>query len=367
MNPVICYTESYLNYCFLFWCSSMAHNPYILWKAQYHMDRYSRQVILSQIGEEGQERLKKANVTVIGCGALGSTIAEHLARAGVGEILIVDRDFLELDNLQRQHLFSESDLGIPKARAAEEKLREINSGIRIKGIVEDVNQDNVEGFIKGKDIVLDGTDNLDIRYLLNDACIKNRIPWIYGACVSVHGLTMNILPEGPCLRCLLPRIPTPGSLPSCDTVGIINTLPSVVGSLESTEAIKFLVGEPLVSCLTVIDVWERDFRNVEVSQREDCPCCVNHEYEFLDTPREVTVLCGRDAVQINPSKKKSISLKELASTLAPLGEVKMTPFVLFFSSGQYTLSIFPDGRTIVKGTNDEKEAKSLYDKYVRSR
>ena len=329
------------------------------------MDRYSRQVLLSQIGGKGQEALNKSKVTIIGCGALGTGIAEHLTRAGIGDILLVDRDFIELINLQRQHLFTESDVGEPKAVTAEEKLKDINSEITITGVIEDVNQFNVEQFIKGRDIILDGTDNLNVRYLINDACNKLRIPWIYGACVAVNGMTMNILPEGPCLRCLLPQMPPPGSVPSCDTVGIINTLPSLISSIESTEALKYLTGEPLDSCLTVVDIWDKDFRCIVVSQREGCPCCVNHDYEFLYNPQEsVTVLCGRDAVQVTPLHKGEISLKSLAQKLALLGKVKETPHILFFSTDNFTMSIFCDGRAIIKGTNDEKKAKSLYAQYV---
>lgn len=329
------------------------------------MDRYSRQVLLSRIGEEGQERLKKSKVTIIGCGALGTGIAEHVTRAGIGDIVLVDRDFIELTNLQRQHLFTESDVGEPKAVTAEEKLRNINSEIDITGIIDDVNQSNVEQFVKGRDIILDGTDNLNVRYVINDACNKVGIPWVYGACVAVNGMTMSIVPEGPCLRCLLPQIPPPGSVPSCDTVGIINTLPSLISSLQATEAFKYLVGGTLDSVLTVVDIWEKDFRSITVSHRENCPCCIHHDYEFLEHPREnITVLCGRDAVQVNPLEKGRISLKKLAQTLTPLGEVKETPYILFFSVDQYTMSIFCDGRAIIKGTDDEKKAKSLYAQYV---
>ncbi len=329
------------------------------------MNRYSRQMLLSHVGEKGQEALKKSKVTIFGCGALGSSIAEHLTRAGIGDILLVDRDFLELSNLQRQHLFAESDVGEPKALLAEEKLRQINAEITVKGIVEDVNPANVEGFMRGRDLVLDGTDNLNVRYTVNDACNKNRIPWILGACVSVHGMTMNVLPEGPCLRCLLPSVPPPGSLPTCDTVGILNSLPTLISSLQSTEAIKYLVGESLASYLTIVDVWEQDFKRVEVSQRENCPCCVAHDYEFLETPVRMTTLVGRDAVQVNPLQKKSISLDDLSQTLKKFGKVEKKAHLLFFSVDQVSMSIFPDGRAIIKGTTDEEKAESLYRKYVR--
>ncbi len=328
------------------------------------MNRYAPQILLSQIGEEGQKALHKAAVAIIGCGALGSTIAEQVARAGVGNILVVDRDFVELDNLHRQYLFTEADVGIPKAVVAEGKLRAINSEITIEGMVDDANQTNIEQIIENKDLILDGTDNLNVRFLMNDACIKNNVPFIYGACVSVNGMTMNILPEGPCLRCLLPQIPAPGSVPSTDTVGIINTLPSVVGSLESTEAIKYLVGNPLDSDLTIIDIWEKEFRTIEVSQREECPCCVHHTYEFLERKAEATALVGRNAVQIAPAKKYDLSLHELAQKLEPQGKVKETLHILFFSVDQYTMSVFPDGRAIIKGTTDEQKAKYLYSKYL---
>ena len=329
------------------------------------MDRYSRQVLLSQIGDKGQKRLRKARVIIIGCGALGTGSAEHLVRAGVGDILLVDRDFLELDNLQRQHLFTEADVGEPKALIAEEKLKKINSDITIKGVVDDITPANVEEFIKKRDIIVDGTDNLNIRYIINDACIKNGIPWIYGACVAVNGMMMNILPEGPCFRCLLPQMPAPGSVPSCDTIGIINTLPSLISALQATEAVKYLTGESVTSDLFIVDIWERDFRQVTVSQREDCSCCVDHDYTFLDNVTErVTILCGRDAVQVSPVHRESISLEDLAHKLEPAGKVILTPHILFFTVDQFTLSIFCDGRAIIKGTNDEKKAKSLYAHYV---
>jgi molybdopterin/thiamine biosynthesis adenylyltransferase len=338
-------------------------NPYIATTGKGVMNRYSRQILLSQIGEEGQETLKKSKVTIVGCGALGSSIAEHLTRAGVGEILVVDRDFVELDNLQRQHLFSEFDVGRPKAITAEEKLREINSQIHIKGVVEDINQTNVEKFIKERDIILDGTDNLDVRYLLNDACIKNGIPWIYGACVSVHGMSMNVLPGGPCLRCLLPQMPPPGSVPTCDTIGILNTVPSVIGSIESTETIRFLVEGTIDSHLTIVDLWEQDFRRVSVSQRKNCPCCVNRKYEFLDSPHEMVTMVGRDSVQVNPLVG-SVSLNDLAQKLRSRGDVEETPYVLFFSVNQVSFSVFPDGRAIIKGIDDKEKARSLYAEFI---
>lgn len=246
-----------------------------------NQNRYSRNILLSQIGKKGQTALKQAAVTIIGCGGLGSTISEFVTRAGIGDITIVDKDVVEIHNLQRQHLYTESDIGAPKAAVAEKKLREINSDIKIHGIVKKITKDNIEKFIEKKDIVIDGTDNLDTRYYINDACIKHGIPWVYGACVAVNGMTMPIMPEGPCLRCLLPQIPAPETIPTSDTVGILNVLPSVIGALQTTIALKYVVGDPVDPRLIIVDLWEQDVRKVAVTQKADCVCCVNHEFEFL--------------------------------------------------------------------------------------
>ena len=330
------------------------------------MDRYSRQILLSQIGEKGQSRLRKSRVTVFGCGALGTCISEHLTRAGVGDILIIDRDFIELNNLQRQHLFAEEDVGEPKALVAEERLKSINSTLSIQGIVDDVNETNIGKYAQGRDILVDGTDNLNARFLINDASIKWGIPWIHGACVSVHGQVMGISPKGPCLRCFLPHMPSPDTIPSVDTIGIINTLPTVIGALESTKTLQYLVTGHIESELLIVDLWEQDFRKITVTQRKECPCCVHHTYEFLDESRKrVTALVGRDAVQVNPSSARSLNLPVLAEQLESQGKVNLTPHILYFSTGTISMSIFPDGRAIVKGTNDEKEAQSLYATYIR--
>ncbi|MGD2249268.1 MAG: HesA/MoeB/ThiF family protein [Candidatus Methanofastidiosia archaeon] len=246
------------------------------------MNRYSRNILLSQIGEKGQIALNKSAVTIIGCGGLGSTISEHVTRAGVGDITIVDKDIVEIHNLQRQHLYTESDIGTPKVKVAEKRLQQINSEITIRGFEKKVTRDNIEDLIKKRDIVIDGTDNLDTRYIINDACIKHGIPWVYGACVAVNGMTMAILPEGPCLRCVLPQIPSPESIPTSDTVGILNVLPSIMGGLQATTTIKYLVGDRIDTRLTIVDMWEQDLRKVIVSQRKACPCCVQHEFEFLE-------------------------------------------------------------------------------------
>jgi adenylyltransferase/sulfurtransferase len=332
-------------------------------------DRYSRQVILQNIGEEGQEKLLKSHAVVVGCGALGSTVANNLARAGVGKISLIDRDFIELNNLQRQMLFDENDIGEPKAIAASNKLHNINSEIEVEPVVKDLNHTNVEDILKDVNVVLDGTDNIQTRMLVNDVCVKLGIPWIYTGAISTSGMTMNVIPGKACLRCLYPTIPKIGSLPTCDTMGILNTITSIMGSMETTEAFKILLGnikEGTDSNLIVYDAWSNSFDDIIVRKNKECECCVKGNYEYLDAEdREVlTSLCGRKAVQITPANPKELSLAEMASKLEPLGEVKFTPFIMIFKMDNMEISLFKDGRAIIKGTNDQKVARSIYARYI---
>ncbi len=333
-------------------------------------DRYARQRVLPEIGSEGQEQLLNASIVVIGCGALGSVQAQLLARAGVGRIRIVDRDLLEMNNLQRQVIFDEEDVaaGLPKAEAAVRKLRKINSTIEIEGLVEDVTPRNIEELITDVDLVLDGTDNIETRYLINDACVKHRKPWIYGGVIGTTGMVMTILPdEGPCIRCLFPETPPPGSLPTCDTVGVLNTTPAMVASIQVTEAIKLIVGNGVREYrLLNIDLWTGSYRYVPVQKNENCPCCGEGRYDFLNA-KEVswtTTLCGRNSVQISPSRAVTLSLDDLSKRLAQAGKVSYNGLLLQFQVSDHELVIFPNGRTIVKGTTDEAVAKSLYAKYL---
>ncbi len=333
-------------------------------------DRYARQRVLPEIGSEGQEQLLNASIVVIGCGALGSVQTQLLARAGVGRIRIVDRDVLELNNLQRQVTFDEDDVaaGLPKAEAAMRKLRKINSSIEIEGLVEDVTPRNIEGLITDADLVLDGTDNIETRYLINDACVKHRKPWIYGGVIGTTGMTMPVLPnEGPCIRCIFPESPPPGNLPTCDTVGVLNTTPAMVASIQVTEAIKLIVGNGVREYrLLNIDLWTGSYRFISVQKDEDCPCCVQGRYDFLEA-KEVswtTTLCGRNSVQISPSRAVTLSLDDLSKRLALAGKVSYNGLLLQFQVSDHELVIFPNGRTIVKGTTDEAVAKSLYAKYL---
>ncbi len=329
-------------------------------------ERYSRQVILPQIGSDGQEKLSESRVVIIGCGALGSVVANTLARAGVGRIVIIDRDFVELNNLQRQVLFTETDVGRPKAIAACEQLERINSAIEVEPVVKDVNQTNIESMIQGADLVLDGTDNFHTRLVMNDACVKHGIPWIYAAAIGTSGLVMPILPDGPCLRCLFPNPPPAGTLPTCDTAGVLSTAPLIVAGWESTEAIKLLLGKPGEPRLVTIDVWDRTLSTLEVEKAAGCVCCGKRKFEFLSAEKEeiISTLCGRNAVQITPATPGQISLSRLAAVLAPLGDVEQNEYILVFRTQGYEISVFGDGRAIIKGTDDPKLARSLYARYI---
>lgn len=333
--------------------------------------RYTRQEILQNIGDGGQQKLTKSHVIIIGCGALGAVAANNLARAGIGKLSILDRDFVELNNLQRQILFDEKDVGEPKAIAAARKLESINSEIEIIPIVKDLNHTNVEEIIKDADLVLDGTDNIQTRMLINDVCVRERIPWIYTGAIGTSGMTMNILPGAACIRCLYPSIPKPGSLPTCDTMGVLNTITVIMGSMASTEAIKILLGEAKPeneqdSRLVVYDTWNRSFDNIIVRKNEKCECCDRGNFDYLNSEdREViTSLCGKNAIQITPANAKEINLRELASKLENLGSIKCADFILLFKIEKHEISVFRDGRAIIKGTNDKNVAKSIYARYI---
>jgi adenylyltransferase/sulfurtransferase len=327
------------------------------------------------LGENGQRRLASARALICGCGALGSAIANTLVRAGVGAVRIVDRDFVELSNLSRQALFDEADAsaGLPKAVAAAEKLRRINSSVEIEPVVADVNHANVERFCDGADVILDGTDNFETRFLLNDAAVKLRLPWIYGGCVGAEGQTMTILPgETACLRCLMETCPQPGSTPTCDTAGILGPIVGVIASIEAAEAIKILSGnrDAVSRHLTVVDIWRNHIKQVDVSrlrEQVDCPTCKRGEYPWL-SGREggrSAVLCGRNAVQLsNPGK--SISLDDLAKRLAGIGSITQNQYLLRLKVPPHEITVFPDGRAIISGTDDISAARTLYAKYIGS-
>ena len=336
------------------------------------IERYKRQILFPPFGAEGQERLLAARVVIVGCGANGTVLANTLARAGVGTLVIVDRDFVELNNLQRQVLFDEDDVtqGRPKAIAAAEKLKRVNSSIRIEGIVTDVNAENVQDLIQGANLVLDGTDNFEARFhLINDACLKHNIAWVYQGAVASYGMTLTIVPhETACLRCVFPQEPAPGSLATCDTAGVLAPIVGVMSSIASAEAIKYLVGKGKRNAGFIhVDLWENSFEAFQIARRDDCPACGQGRYEYLEGERAAvatTSLCGRNAVQINPGRGHALDLPALAERLRGVGQVSVNEYLCKFSINTYELTIFPDARAIVKGTDDATVARSIYSKYI---
>ena len=335
-------------------------------------ERYSRQTLFREIGHEGQEKLLSSRVLLVGCGALGCAHAETLARAGVGNLRIVDRDFVEFSNLQRQTLYNEAAAKerLPKAVAAKKRLSEINSHIEIEAVVADVNHSNVETLIKDCDLILDGTDNFQTRYLVNDACVKHDKTWIYGAAVSSYGTTMTIAPhETPCLRCIFEEMPNAGTAPTCDTAGVIAPIISAISSIQTTEALKFLTGnvDKLHKSLIQYDVWENDWRRIKLGRpNPDCKTCGRSDFEFLEAQTQdfSAVLCGRNAVQIAPAMPAELDLKTLAEKLKNLGLVKQNEYLLRLTVGEHELTVFRDGRAIVRGTDDISAARSLYSRFV---
>ena len=335
-------------------------------------DRYSRQILFNGIGEEGQRKLRTARVLIVGCGALGSAHAEALGRAGAGRLRLVDRDFVEPSNLQRQTMFTESDAEkrLPKAIAAATHLREINSKIEIEPHVTDVNYSNIEQLIDGCDVVLDGTDNFTTRYLINDACVKHETNWIYGAAVGSYGVTMTIRPhQTACLRCVFEEAPPVASAPTCDTAGVIMPIISIVSAVQAAETLKLLTSrvEDLHHSLMQFDVWRNEWRKISIgAPNPDCPSCGLGQYETLEPSSTETaaVLCGRDAIQISPSQPTSINFRSLAERLRPAGDVKFNEYLLRFKTGPFELTVFQDARSIVRGTDQIATARSLYAKYI---
>lgn len=328
-------------------------------------DRYSRQRLFAPIGPEGQKRIRSARVTLVGCGALGTNIANLLARSGVGRIRIADRDFVELTNLQRQVLFDEEDVrdGLPKAIAAARKIARINGDVAVDPVVADVTPANVESLVADADVVLDGTDNFETRFVLNDACVKLGKPWVYGGCVGSYGMVLPVVPgESACLRCWLPDLPGAGSSPTCDTAGVLNTAVGVVASLQANEAAKLLAGrrDALAPGLTVVDVWANAWSLLKVERQADCRSCEKREFEFLET-RSVgttTVLCGRNAVQITPPSGR-VDLAAVPGTV-----LRRSEYFVQFRVEDLEFTLFPDGRAIVQGTADAVRARAAYAKYV---
>ncbi len=331
-------------------------------------ERYSRQIRFEPIGETGQENIRGSFVCIVGCGALGSFQAEALARAGVGRLRLIDRDYVDSTNLQRQWLFDEMDAAneTPKAVAAANRLRQLNRHVELEVLVRDVTPSNAEELLHGCDLVLDGTDNFETRYLLNDLCVKRGIPWIYGAAIGSYGVVMPVVPgRGPCFACVYPEMPA-GSQPTCDVNGVIAPTTASVAALQVALALRLLVGWPDFECrIQTLDVWQGNARQISAgAQDPNCPVCAGRQFRFLEGLRSVPVsLCGRNAVQLHDSSRP-LDLAQLASRLRPLGEVRVNEFALRIALPKYSLTFFPDGRAIVRGTTDVGVARSLYAQLV---
>ena len=341
-------------------------------ESQSHSDRYSKQVLFAGIGEAGQRRLADSRALIIGCGALGSAQAEVLARAGVGRLRVVDRDFVEFSNLQRQTMFTENDAAnrLPKSIACANHLNEINSEINVEAEIADVNSSNIERLIEQCNVVIDGTDNFATRYLINDACVKHNVNWIYGAAVGSYGVTMTIRPnDTPCLRCVFPEAPAVASAPTCDTAGVIMPIINIVASVQVSEALKLLTGQEkeLHKSLMQFDVWRNEWRRISIGVPvTDCPTCSQHEFATLEPGNWdfTAVLCGRHAVQVSPSQPARVDLNLLGKRLASSGEVKLNDYLLRFQTGEFEMTIFQDARSIIRGTDDVATARSLYARFI---
>ena len=344
-------------------------------------ERYSRQILFAEIGEAGQQSLLESSAVLVGCGALGTALANLLVRAGVGKLRIVDRDFVEPSNLQRQTLFEESDAreALPKAVAAERRLRAINSGVAVEGIVADLGPKNAEELLRGFPLILDGTDNFETRFLLNDAAIHLNVPWIYAAVVASYGVTLTVRPgQTPCLACALEsgepsgtddasRATAAGAEDTCDTVGVLGAAAGVIASIEAAEAIKLLLGktESVGGRLVSFDVWSGRYQSVRVARNPACRACIHHDFRYLEGDAQPHLtMCGRDSVQIH-ERRRQLDLPALGRRLAPtVAEVRENGFLLRFRIPPYEMTVFADGRAIIKGTRDTSVARSLYARYI---
>ena len=338
------------------------------------LDRYSRQMRFSGIAEAGQMKLAGARVLLCGVGALGTVLANTLARAGVGFIRLVDRDFVELSNLQRQVLFDESDVAgnTPKAEAAAVKLRQINSQVTYEPVVAHIDRSNIEALASDVDLIADGSDNFEIRYLINDVAVKQGKPWVHGGCIGSHGQTITIIPgKTPCLRCVFEAAPGPGEAATCESAGVLAPIISIIANFQATEALKILSGaeDAINRELLYIDCWENTTRRVRIAPllgKVDCPCCQHRRFDWLEGAMGVqtTSLCGRNAVQVVPPGKVKIDLARLADSLKNYGTPQLTRFLLKVEIDGFLFTIFPDARAIIQGTDDEERALALYARYV---
>lgn len=342
--------------------------------AQGNDDRYSRQERFAGIGSTGQRQLAAGRAAIIGIGALGSVSANILARAGVGFLRLIDRDYLELSNLQRQALYDEADLTaqLPKAEAAARKLRAINHAITVEAQVADLTPSTIADLCGDVQVIVDGTDNFEARFLINDFAVQHGIPWVYGGAIGSEGRVQTIRPgASACLRCVLPTLPPPGSLDTCETAGVLAPASGVVGSIQAAEALKILAGRPeaCATGLLAFDLWTNEWRTIRLAglrDRGDCPVCHHRQFDFLNAARQgqLTRLCGRNAVQVTPASAHRLDLAEVARRLPDTVQAQANPYLLRFRAGDYEFSVFADGRAIIKGTDDPAQARSLYARYL---
>lgn len=331
--------------------------------------RYSRQNRFAPLGQDGQQRVGASTVAIVGLGALGSVHADLLARAGVGKLRLIDRDFVELSNLQRQTLYEESDAAeaLPKAIAAARRLKRVNSQIQIEPVVGDLSPRSIEETLEAVDLILDGTDNFETRYLINDFAVREGIAWIYGAAVASYGLKLAVIPgTTACFRCVYPESPR-GAQPTCETEGVLGPVTAAIAALQAGDALKILAGhkDSVIARMTTVDVWTGQIRQTAPPARDpDCPCCVRREFPSLEGKHRAPIsLCGRNAVQIH-ERSRPVDLGELATRLTGLAEVRVNEFALRAALDPYELTVFPDGRAIIKGTTDTGVARSVYARYI---
>lgn len=340
------------------------------------LDRYIRQIRYPPIGTEGQQKIAASRALLCGCGALGSVLASTLVRAGVGMLRIVDRDFVETSNLQRQVLFDEDDVAaqLPKAIAATEKLRRVNSQIQIEPVVADVDHTNIVALCQDVDILVDGTDNFETRFLMNDVAVQRNLPWVYGGCIGADGQSMTILPDDtPCLTCLLKEPPPPGATATCDTAGIVGPIVGLIASLQAIEVLKVLSGhrEAINRSLYVVQLWDNHIRSIDLSglrDQVDCLTCRQRQFPWLEgrMGSHTAVLCGRGAVQLTHPSGVGLDLTQLADKLRGVGQLTCNPYLLRLDVEEYRITVFADGRAIIAGTEDIATAKSVYARLIGS-
>ena len=330
-------------------------------------ERYRRQAVLPEIGTRGQATLDRSRIVLVGLGALGCVSADLLARAGVGQLRLVDRDVVELVNLQRQTLYSEADIDRPKAEAAADRVRLVNSSVRIDAIAKDVHAATVGTVVQDADLIVDGTDNLETRYLLNEAALDAKIPFVYGGAVGTFGMVFSVRsPDTACFRCLNPKVPAPGTLPTCETAGILNAVSAQVGAIQAGEALRLLLGEPPSGDLLVVDGWRPEIQRVRVARKTDCPACVKGEREFLGAKRTqvLATLCGSDTVSLDPLRRDPVDLDAVDRRLRKLGAVRRSGSVLVADVEGHHITLFPDGRALIRGVRDASGARAVYAKFV---